>query len=195
MTTIVVVASGPSLRASDVAYCRGKADVIVVNDCYRMAPWARIIFAADYRWWGMHYSDVVDHCRAERWTCDADAARDFDIHHIGIIDAPGLCRDSSAVHFGENSGYQAVNLAYHMGATRIVLLGFDMGATGNSHWFGDHPASIAGLDAMKTLAWPRWCAHFDQLAADLKHDGIEVINATRETNLTCFERAPIEDAL
>ncbi len=32
----------------------------------------------------------------------------------------------------------------------------------------------------------------DRIAGDLKSEGVEVINASRQTALTCFPRAPLE---
>lgn len=92
------------------------------------------------------------------------------------------------IHEGGNSGYQAINLAFHAGVRRIVLLGYDMQRTGGrSHWFGDHPGRL-------NVASPyeRWVRDFASIAADLEAEGVEVINASRETALECFRRAPIE---
>lgn len=95
------------------------------------------------------------------------------------------------IHWGGNSGYQAINLAYLWGARRVVLLGYDMQKTdGKSHWFGDHPKGLNG-----NSPYPTWIQKFDRLAADLKSEGVEVINATRETALRCFQRANLEDIL
>jgi hypothetical protein len=96
------------------------------------------------------------------------------------------------IHFGGNSGYQAVNLAFLRGARRIVLLGYDMGAgeDGASHWHGDHPG---GLN--RSLPFHVWREAFPQLAADLATEGVRVINASRRTALGCFERMTLEGAL
>lgn len=40
-----------------------------------------------------------------------------------------------------------------------------------------------------------WRAKFPALAADLKREGVRVINASRETALECFERMSLEEAL
>jgi hypothetical protein len=38
---------------------------------------------------------------------------------------------------------QAINLAVHLGAARIILLGYDLSpARMGGHWFGDHPEPI-----------------------------------------------------
>lgn len=100
---------------------------------------------------------------------------------------PGLGKYD--LHYGDNSGYQAINLAYLLGATKIVLLGYDMQMTGGkAHWHTDHqkPLNAGGSDL------EHWAKLFPQLAIDLAQEGIEVVNCTRETALTCFKRQTIE---
>lgn len=88
-----------------------------------------------------------------------------------------------------NSGGGAVSLAIARGAKRIILLGYDMQKTGGmSHWHGDHPRGLGS--AGKISEWP---VEFENLKR--KNPGIEIINFTRETALTCFARRPLEDAL
>ena len=95
-----------------------------------------------------------------------------------------MCREPPAIHQGFNSGYQAINLALHFGAKRVVLLGFDMGATGDEHWFGKHPTELdSGRD------WSRFIQAFESMQPESA--GLEVINATRITALRCFPRAPL----
>lgn len=111
---------------------------------------------------------------------------------MNVVDGdgrPGLGLDK--VHFGANSGYQAINLAYLFGAVRIVLLGFDMQMTaGKSHWHGDHPGELNRDCPVRSFA-----KNFPALASDLSGAGVEVINATRETALDCFPIKKLEDAL
>jgi hypothetical protein len=92
------------------------------------------------------------------------------------------------IHGGGNSGYQAVNLAFLFGAAKIVLLGFDM--KGGSHWHGDHPGALNR--GVPTRAFAK---AFPALADDLKSEGVEVLNATRDTALECFPKIDLEDAL
>lgn len=95
------------------------------------------------------------------------------------------------MHFGDNGGYQAINLAYLWGARRILLLGYDMQLTGGMrHWFGDHPPPLnSGSD------YSNWIRKFRRLAADLEAEGVQVINCSRETALDCWPRMEIERAL
>lgn len=99
-------------------------------------------------------------------------------------DGQGLGRDK--IHFNENSGAQAINLAYLWNAIRLILLGFDMQNTGGkAHFFGEHPPHLAQAN------YAVYVERFTRLAADLRHEGVEVINCSRETALYQFKRATL----
>jgi hypothetical protein len=101
------------------------------------------------------------------------------------------------IHWGGNSGFQAINLAYLWGASRIVLLGFDMQVdqiSGASHWFGEHKPA-PGVPVRNPKKFDSWIRHLETMARDLTDAGIQVYNATRTTALTCFPRIPIDQIL
>lgn len=86
------------------------------------------------------------------------------------------------MHFGGSSGYQAINLAYLWGATRIVLLGFDCKPVdGKDHWFGQHPSGLTQIQP-----YSLWLENYVDLARDLKAEGVEVINCSPDSALRCF---------
>lgn len=93
-----------------------------------------------------------------------------------------LCR-------GSNSGYQAVNLAYILGARRIILIGYDMHGKG-THFFGKHPAPLTN-----NTDYESFIAAFR--AMNPKFYGVEVINCTRRTAIPeeVFKRMELKSAL
>lgn len=195
--TYVILASGPSLTADDSEAVRHwrAADasarrVIAINTTYQLAPWADLLYACDLRWWEEHVQQTAA-LDSERWTQSTEAARRFGLRLVRGKQGEGLGR-GDIVHLGGNSGYQAIGLAYLQGARRIILLGYDMQPTGGkSHWHGDHPWKKTG----QVPPVRSWIPRFSKLAADLREEGVEVINATRETALQCFPRASLEDVL
>lgn len=92
---------------------------------------------------------------------------------------------------GTNSGQHAINLAYHFGARRIILIGFDMSETGPVHWHGEHPA---GMNNPRKHNFEAWRASLGKMAATLRDHGVEVINASRTTALDAFPRASLYEA-
>ena len=127
--------------------------------------------------------------KGELWTQDKRASLEHGLFYVHGEGKLGLGKDK--IHFGGNSGYQAVNLAYLFGAVRIVLLGFDMKYSGKLiHWHGNHPAAINRDCPVRSFL-----KNFPALAQDLKAEGVEVINATRDTALECFTKIRLEDAI
>lgn len=167
--------------------------MLAINDNYLRAPWADWLYACDGPWWAHHIGRVRETFRGQCWTRDRDAAAAFGLEWIRSASRPGLSRDDRVIHEGSNSGYQAINLAAHFGARRILLIGYDMGATGNTHWFGDHAPAIAGPTGRSDF--DVFLAAFPQLAADLAAAGIDVVNCTTNTALTAFRRGRLEDEL
>lgn len=90
-----------------------------------------------------------------------------------------------------NSGAAALSLAVWRGAQRITMLGYDCQRTGGkAHWHGNHHRKLR--NAYGLAQWP---AMFADVARSLRDADVQVINATRETALTCFARQPLETAL
>lgn len=180
----IVAASGPGLTPEVADACRGE-HVIAVNDAYRRLPFAEVLFATDAAWWRLH-----EGCRGfagERWSShgvrndkSACAAR-YGLRLIRGTDVRGFSFDPGLVHYGNNSGYAAVNLALNFGANPIVLVGFDMRAVdGKRHFFGDHPAGI-----QTGMSFSGWIDRFDDAAKRLP-PGRMIINATPNSALRCF---------
>lgn len=180
-----IIASGPSLTKEDVDRVKS-LNVIVINDNYKLAPWADILYACDPQWWDWH--DGVDF-KGKKYTQDKESADKYGLNYIEGVNEYGLSESPKKIHTGSNSGIQAINLAYHLGAREIILLGYDQQATGGkSHWFGDHPNGVVSN-------WSKWTGLYADVAKHAEELGLKIINCTRETSLTCFTRKSLEDVL
>lgn len=115
--------------------------------------------------------------------------RDFGCIHVKTEGRTGLGR--KGVCTGGNSGYQAVNLAYLLGASRIVMLGFDMTGEGNrNHWHLDHAGG--SMTNPTPNLYREWVQMFGRLARDLKAEGVELLNASRRTAIGSVCRVVLE---
>lgn len=196
-TSWLVIASGPSLTQSDVDAAK-RLNAIAINDNYRLCHWASVLYACDPHWWEWHRNDPkLETFAGEKWTQTESWTEDQkryigERHRLNWIKSlcePGLSVDKSVIHQGSNSGIQAINLAYHFGAKTIVLLGFDMQATGGKdHWFGSHPNNASPI-------YDQLIPRFDFIARQCQDIGLQIINATRSSALKCFERMDINDAV
>lgn len=188
--TVVCLGSGPSLTQDDVAYCRGRSRVIAIKNTIELAPWADVLYGAGadgggHTWW-QRQGRSLEHTGL-RYTLDA---RSHDVASVLKIDRDGgLSDDPGKLCTGHHSGYQAIGLAVHLGAAKIVLLGYDMQPTGGEHhYFGRHPHG-RGLPYDLFLYW------FPTIVEPLKARGVTVVNASRQTALDIFPRMRIEEAL
>lgn len=193
MSKWIICASGPSMLRVDLAMLRRFRSwrMMVINNTWELIPWADVLYAGDGQWWDRYGNDVLGFS-GERWTRDAGAAIRYKLHLARWTGGAGLCKTPGYIHLGGNSGYQAVNLAYHFGARRIILLGFDMHRDAGAHWHGEHVGLPISAPANHI---PIWRANFGQLAHDLRHAGIDVVNATPGSALECFPRMDLKEAL
>jgi hypothetical protein len=189
-STIVCIGCGPSLTQEDVDYCRGRARVIAVKDAWRLASWADALYACDGKYWdfykgvpeftGLKFGLTVD----GRWP---------DVQALRNTGMDGLEVDPSGLRTGQNSGYQAVNLAVHLGARRIVLVGYDMQRVkGRAHFYGEHPP---GGYQHTASPYGLFQQCFATIVEPLTALGIDLVNCSRQTALTCIPQQALSDAL
>lgn len=186
--TVVCIGGGPSLTPADVDYCRGKAFVIAINDAYKLAPWADLLYACDARWWNWHRG--VKEFKGLKFSLQKAAGSWKGVGVLKRTGDYGLERKPHAIRAGRNSGYQAINVAVHLGATRILLLGYDMQITPGkpTHWFGEHPNR-------QPPPVQSFRGAFRSLPPILAEFKLTIINCSRETSLNYFPKMPIEGAL
>ena len=84
---------------------------------------------------------------------------------------------------GLDCGTSAINIAYHFGATEIVMLGYDL--TGGH--FCKHP-----LQNPPQQHHDRHLAALPKFAEDAKRKGIRIVNCSPISAITVFERQPLE---
>lgn len=107
--------------------------------------------------------------------------------------ATGFSDLTDRIRHGKNSGYQAMHVAAHLGARRIVMLGFDMkpGPAGRLHFFGNRSTRTTPPSVYSTFMVPK----FPAFARELARRAIDVVNATPGSALDCFRTATIQEAL
>lgn len=195
--TVCVLASGPSLLRSDVDAARAAAArVIAVNESWRMCPTADIVYGADCAWW-THCAPPAS-LAAERWTQPvAWEAKDLNASGLNVIPSKSGCdiAPPGADHIfqGHNSAFQAMALAVIWGASKVVFLGLDLGASeGRNHWHDDYPEPLSNNSHDQKYEIFRRA--FRHAAPQLQALGVTVLNASRRTTLDCFPQCSISEA-
>ncbi len=192
--TFACLGGGPSLSLEQVEALRRRVRVIAINDAWRLAPWAEVLYACDGRWWRKHGG--VPSFAGLKVTLSNSAAQVAAWPEIEVLEntgTEGLETQPHGLRTGRNGGYQAINLAVHLGARRILLLGYDMkpAADGRTHWFGDHQDWPTRPSLFRDVFLPQ----FEGLAHALDAIGVAVVNCTPGSALETFTKAPLEQAL
>jgi len=206
--TAFLLAGGPSLKGFDAGILRNHGKVLTINDSWRLAPWAHASYFCDWQWWQMQqaknpraklstapggevgFHDMI--YRAFWITSSPKFADNPQVHCIQLTGDRGLETSPVGVKHGSNSGYQAINLAYLLGAARIILLGYDMKCqAAHTHW---HDEPRQAQPVFQTVL-DSFIPAFDTLAAPLKEAGVEVINCTPDSALKCWPYVPLEEVL
>jgi hypothetical protein len=197
---VAVVASGPTLTDLAVAPLRGRVPVVAVNDAIRLVPWADVLYSSDRRWWAVvgpsravqAYTGVKVSIGWRPGDC-SPIPKHPDVQVLTNTGEAGLEPDPGGLRTGRHSGYAAINLAVHLGARRILLLGYTLGRVwGKAHFFGAHPAV---LHQTTDQQYAQFRQAYVTLAPALQQRGIEVVNCTPSTHLHTFPNVPLADAL
>lgn len=204
--TCAILGGGPSLTRETAAAvrasgCRSIAvnsqgiEMAAADGSFRtaMAPWADVLYAADRLWWSKNREQAMAFCglkvtissnRGDALICGPD------LKILGNGGVRGFDTRKTHLRTGHNSGYQAVHLAAHFGAKRIVLCGFDMHAKRGEHWHRDHH-----FRPNNRSPYELFINGFRAIAGHYRRAGVDVINCTPGSALDCFPFMDLEGAL
>lgn len=188
-STVFVIGGGPSLAEMDLSPIWNQR-VIGVNDAFKLGNWVDVCWFSDCRWYEWNkellkeFSGVIASCT----NCSCNHPR---VLQVKRLEGSGIVTNPAIVRWNKNSGASAINLAYHLGAKRIVLLGFDMKQKdGQNNWHQNHKHN-----PRPTIYQNLFLPPFDIIARDAKNLGIEILNATPDTDLKAFPIIQLGDVL
>lgn len=172
MTTWAILATGPSMSQAVADSVRGRCRVVVISDAWRLFPGADVLVSADKAWW--------DH--------NPEALR-FPGKKYGAM--PEFNAVAGVERFrvsgGTNSGLLGLMVAVHLGATKVLLCGFDLHSPGE-HFFGRHPKPLKSTTADRMTVFRRQFMTF-------RPQGVEIINCTPGSELKVYPMGRLEDEL
>lgn len=190
--TVAILASGESMSCEVVDQLRVAAGirVIAINNNYRLAPWADLLYASDARWWDVHHKKVDGAGFKGTKVCCEQVVQVAhpDVLWLRTSGERGFDSNPEFIRTGSNSGFQALHLAAHTGAKRILLCGYNMRG---KHW---HPEHEKPLKQTNPDYYPIWITRLAELRTQLPQ-GVEVFNCTPNSALKCFPFKTLEQAL
>jgi hypothetical protein len=172
-----ILAPGPSMNAKTAEAVQGWNVAAVgnvgiqTNDFPAIAPWAYCLVSSDAGWWKKHPASMQF------------VGRKFSANWVHGCEQVHPCTFGTA----SNSGVLALDLVRNLGATRVIMLGFDHHGT---HFFGPYTNGCANTPNRRRqefeLQFAQWRA---------QNKGVEVINCTPGTKLKAFPRGDLKDFL
>lgn len=190
--TVFVIASGPSLSNTALDRVRDRP-AIAVNLSFEAAPWAGALYFSDARFFTWYQKRILRFPGLKFTGDPGRKIRHPDILQLELTGIRGLETKPGALCHGNNSGYAAINLAFHMGARRIALLGIDMSPdpadNTRQHWHPEHP--VPSLSRV----YQKMAPNFETLVAPLAAHGVEVVNCNLASAVECFRKCPLDEVI
>lgn len=166
---VAILAGGPSMSQAVADSARGYYR-IAINDAFRLAPDAEMLYAADPEWWQAHPE-------ALRFAGRRVVARPNRVDGVEYISPEPVTLG------GGNSALRAAHIAAAEGAAGIRLYGVDLRDDEVTHWHGAHEHGLRNpspvVFARVRAAWERWA---------LRPGIPPVVNCSSRSALECFPR-------
>lgn len=195
---MVVVGGGPSLTWEQVKSA-SRFRRIAVNDSFTLIPDADVVCWGDPIWFKANRVELSTHTAPYMitWREYHRAKPTPNVRQMGWQKPPPFLSTNPAIVTGSSSGLCAINIAWLMGARRILLLGFDMKpGNGVNNWHSRHER-FRTPEKLKMVMSPqqykgRFIPEYMRAARLLEDKGVEVINCTPGSALQCFEYRAID---
>lgn len=185
---VFVIGGGPSLKDMDLTPIHSQR-VVGVNDALKLGDWVDVCFWGDCRW-GIWNQEALSRFNGLSITCSQCHCKHPNTMQVGRAYGYGLSNNPHQICWNRNSGAAAINLAYLLGAKKIVLLGYDMKLDGDKHnWHDNHKTKP------KAGVYSRFLQVFPKIASDARNLGVEIYNATPDSMLMDFPKTTIEEVL
>lgn len=183
-----ILCNGESLRAQRSLIPRLKGRFIAIKEAVRLRPDADVLFvAAEKR------VDIVPDLLPIFTGRYVIARNKLPANYPDYVKRVSRTKDHTQLcdrpdHVcGFDCGTSAINIAYHFGATEIVLLGMDM--TGDRWCNGEFAHPMPHIPADHHA---RHASVLPAIAKDAAAKGIRIVNCSPTSVVKCFERQPLE---
>lgn len=177
-----ILGGGPSLIEVDVTRLHGQ-HVIAVNNAFKLGDWIEFMFYGHCGFAVWHGEALRQFPGFKLTTCIYRERLKFKPLVMRYSRKFGLSTNPKQLFWNLSSGACAVNLATLLGATEIVLLGYDMRRiNGQNNWHNDHPVTEENTpDPYESFLEP-----WPSIARGANMIGVNIINATPNSDLMLF---------
>ena len=195
--TVFVVGGGPSLKSTNLKLIK-KRPVVGCNDAFKLGAWVDWAVFADKRWWGWNHEEVSRWENRERVVCLVpqllgDGREKWPWLKILRRDEArfGLSVEPDTVCWNRGCGGAAINVAYLLGASKVVLLGFDMRIVEGKHNWHDNHQKVERDKIYQGSMMP----FLKPMSDAMKVTGLQIVNATPGSAMNLFPVKTLEEVL
>lgn len=187
--TLYLIGGGPSLKDFNWELLRGK-NVLSINRAFQAVPWAIATFWTDSRFYKWYQKDLK-RFEGIKIACRYSQLYEKDTILVRSTGGAGVDEYPYHIRAGNNSGFAALNVAYHLGAKKIYLLGYDMKSERQStHWHEgyvtSHNHDIYERAMMKDFIGAQ--KYYKKLK-------VKLYNANPDSMMTHIEKCTVKQAL
>ena len=186
-----IIGGGPSVNNINFDLLKDKK-IIGCNNAFELDVAVDVCWSGDMRWL-LRNKEKLRHFGGLKLTCVQAQQIPPGIHQLQRGKLNGIEKDPRKISWNHNTGASAINVAYHFGAKKIVLLGFDMQhIEGKNNWHDSHaPTWSPAPDVYEKRFLPK----FNQIKIDADALGLDIVNATPGSALTLFPIVELKDVI
>jgi hypothetical protein len=194
---VYVIGGGPSFREEYIEFLENKL-IICINTAFKYFKNPTAIYWCDDSWACNNLDALESHPCKMRFTSRFNGDG-FITKNIKTTAGATVLRRTGDFGIdpnidnvrGNNSGAHMINFLTNMKVKRIILLGFDMKIkNGKSHWHSGY-----GYPLSNNVYTDLFIPSIESMAPAVKLLGVDVINCSIDSDLTCFRKEKFEDLI
>jgi hypothetical protein len=199
--TVYIIGGGPSLNQQIHLLPRlYERPTVGINSAYKLGEWVDVIYFGDLKFYKWNKQELDNWGGLIITTCD-DVKAHQPRSNMKFVkrQSRGWSEDPRFCAWNGSSGAAACNLAYLMGAKRLILLGFDMkssgelktkdGEPGVDNWHGYHQL------VSKASVHKRHKDLFANVSNGATLSNVEIYNASPNSAMDYFPKLSLEECL
>jgi len=187
------------LRSFDFDQLKGMRTIGINDACFLGAEYCNACFFGDHMWWDYHWEKnrklILNYPGSFITNSPFRPTKPFpEFVKQARRDNDGWWTLNNArISWNRQSGAAGIHLAWLLGATSVILIGFDMGLsrTGESNW---HPNEVS---VNKESTYHSFAEGLLNMKRAMETKGIDmpIVNANPDSKLDLWPRMPYKEAM
>jgi hypothetical protein len=200
--TAIVCGTGPSITLEIIDQVNGSGcRVFGANRAWEIFN-CDVVHGCNYQFWDHYWPQIKDQ-QFDKWTTRPELEGKYPgLNYIEERWEDGLSKEQHWISAHHGTGPQLVNIAYLYGCTRLLLVGWDMRYLGKTGPQTYTRRRYLDEDPLTLNHWPRTGPNGEQTGLIKEMEtihpedyGIEIINCTPDSAMTCFPMGDLGDEM